>query len=294
MSVGDRPELDPIEETALMVAWWRACESRRPDALFQDPFALEMAESSLSPEKRRQYSRSPIFETTVDILAMRTVLIDERLSAWCAGAGTQVVNLGAGADSRPYRLPLPPAARVFQVDTETLTRWSESFFAPHSPSCEVVRVAADLHDPARCLARLKSRGFDAGRPVLWILEGLLEFLDRSLVGDLLAALTASSAPGSRLIAQVLDPEIIAFAHRQGDGGFPFKRLDPLPTVLSYLEGWRISVVSYQELNERFGRGMGNLFHIVEGERQSQRKPFQGPTVPARGKLASEMVIEDRR
>ncbi len=34
--------------------------------------------------------------------------------------------------------------------------------------------------------------------------------------------------------------------------------------------------------------------VIRPRKRSQRKPFQGPTVPARGKPASEMVIEDRR
>ena len=34
--------------------------------------------------------------------------------------------------------------------------------------------------------------------------------------------------------------------------------------------------------------------LIRPRKRSRRKPFQGPTVPARGKLASEMVIEDRR
>lgn len=267
-----------------MVAWWRACESRSPSPLVEDAFAVEMAERWLPEAKRRQYSRSPIFQTTVDILAVRTVLIDEAVEAWCTPSptlsstlssevgGTQVVNLGAGVDSRPYRLTLPPKATVYQVDTEAVTRWSESFFAPHAASCRVVRVAADLHDPEACLAELCARGFDPRRPVLWILEGLLEFLDRALVPELLAALTASSPAGSRLLAQLLDPELVAFARERGDAGFPFKRLEPLASVQGHLTGWRLDVISCETMNARFGRGLGNLFHLLDGERQGSLSP----------------------
>ena len=34
--------------------------------------------------------------------------------------------------------------------------------------------------------------------------------------------------------------------------------------------------------------------VIRPRGRTGHKPFQGPTVPARGKLASEMVIEDRR
>ena len=248
-----------------MVAFWRACESRSPKALIQDPFAIELADRFLSQEKRQQYSRSPIFQTTVDILAIRTRLIDDRLLGWSHDHdGLQVVNLGVGLDARPYRLPFPSATRIFQVDTEAVTRWNESFFAQHQPNCAVIPVAADLNDVPGCLAHLAPHGLDPDSPVVWVLEGLLEFLDRETVPELLAAITSGSPSGSRLIVQVLDPSLIRFARDQGDGNFPLRRLDSLETVMGYLDGWRVAVISCDEMNARFDRGMENLFHLLEG------------------------------
>jgi len=259
----EAPDLDPVEETSLMVACFRAAESRRPDALVRDPYAVEIAETRLDAAKRAQYTGSPLFATTVDLLACRTRVLDERLLAWRID---QLVNLGAGVDSRPYRLPFPPGTAVFPVDSAAVVGWASRFFGHRPARARVVPVAADLGDPADLLARLAGAGVDFGRPVGWVLEGVLEFLGRTSAPDLLAALTAAAVPESRLIAAVLDPALVAVARERGDAAFPWKRLDSLETVLSWLAGWELSVLSGEAMAARFGREVAGLFHIVEGKR----------------------------
>ncbi|HZF13573.1 MAG TPA: SAM-dependent methyltransferase [Thermoanaerobaculia bacterium] len=266
----EAPGLDPIEETSLMVACFRAAESRRPDALVRDPFAVEIAETRLGAAKRAQYTGSPLFATTVDLLACRTRVLDERLLAWAVSEDPpgidQLVNLGAGVDSRPYRLPFPPGTAIFPVDSAAVVAWAAGFFGHRPALARVVPVAADLGDPADLLGRLAGAGVQLSRPVGWVLEGVLEFLGRSVAPGLLAALTAAAAPGSRLIAAVLDPALVAFARERGDAGFPWKRLVSLETVLSWLSGWDLSVLSGEAMEARFGREVAGLFHIVEGRR----------------------------
>lgn len=119
------------------------------------------------------------------------------------GAALQVVLLGAGMDSRPWRLKgLPPNVTWFEVDVPDVTRAKASrlFLAgaqlddgpailpplPGVPTTHtqvafpltVARwraVTADLRTPAWVQA-LKRRGFVAQHPTVWVVEGVLYYL----------------------------------------------------------------------------------------------------------------------
>ncbi|PYP21274.1 MAG: hypothetical protein DMD55_20385, partial [Gemmatimonadetes bacterium] len=92
-----------VSDTARWVALYRAMESERPDALFHDPYARRLAGARgeqilASLPKGRTWAWAMIVRTAVmDELILRAVARD--------GVGT-VLNLAAGLDTRPYRLPL--------------------------------------------------------------------------------------------------------------------------------------------------------------------------------------------
>src|SRR5690606_19356298 len=92
-----------VSDTALWVAAFRALESERPAALFQDLLA-----ATLSGERGRAIARAmPYPKILAWMMAVRTVAIDRLIfEAVDAGVDT-VVNIGAGLDTRPYRLELP-------------------------------------------------------------------------------------------------------------------------------------------------------------------------------------------
>lgn len=86
------PLIRSISDTARWVAYHRATESDRRDAIFRDPRARSAASSTTT------LGRSlfvPIFSTR----PFRGLLSREPIE--------MVVNLAAGLDSRPYRIELP-------------------------------------------------------------------------------------------------------------------------------------------------------------------------------------------
>ena len=87
-------------DTALLAAGWRAMESSRSDALFDDPLAAGLAgESGLR-----------IAATLPDgawVVAIRTVVIDGFVRSAIASPVDTIINIGAGLDTRPYRMELP-------------------------------------------------------------------------------------------------------------------------------------------------------------------------------------------
>src|SRR4029450_826093 len=98
--------IDHISDTARWVAFYRAMESERPDAIFHDPFARRLAgeqgEAIVDAmHQGRAFSWPMVVRTAVmDEIILRSIEQDGVLG---------VLSLAAGLDARPWRLPLPPA-----------------------------------------------------------------------------------------------------------------------------------------------------------------------------------------
>jgi methyltransferase (TIGR00027 family) len=172
-------EIEHVTDTAFWVASYRALESERPDALFRDPFA-----GLLSGEKGRQIARSmPDAGAMAFFMAVRTTAIDRLiLSAIAHGVGT-VLNLGAGLDTRPYRMSLPKELRWIEADFPSVVEYKNEKLATVRPACVFERVAIDLSDRAARQALLARVGRDTQR-VLVITEGVILYLDDDEVGRL--------------------------------------------------------------------------------------------------------------
>ena len=55
-----------------------------------------------------------------------------------------VVNLAAGLDTRPYRMPLPPSLRWVEVDLPDILDYKEEILGDARPVCAAERVRLDL------------------------------------------------------------------------------------------------------------------------------------------------------
>ena len=96
-----------VSDTALWVAIYRAMESERSDALFNDPFARR-----LGGERGEAIVRAmPKGAATSWPMVVRTAVMDEIILRCVQQGATTVLNLAAGLDARPYRLPLPSSLR---------------------------------------------------------------------------------------------------------------------------------------------------------------------------------------
>jgi methyltransferase (TIGR00027 family) len=135
-----------ISDTARWVAYFRARETQRPDALFRDPFA-----ERLTGERGFQIANTlPQGNKHEWAWVARTYLFDKFLSREIqAGAGL-VVNLAAGLDARPYRMELPPALQWVEVDFPEIISYKEEILRNEKPRCRLERISLDLSDvPAR-------------------------------------------------------------------------------------------------------------------------------------------------
>ena len=107
----------------------------------------------------------------------------------------QFVILGAGFDTRAFRLPKDARVRSFEVDapkTQAVKR--EILEKAGIDSTGVTFVAADF-EKEDWLTRLVDAGFDPGKPALFLWEGVTMYLDRESVETTLRRI-ASTAQGS--------------------------------------------------------------------------------------------------
>jgi methyltransferase (TIGR00027 family) len=122
----------PVSRTSILVAAARAYGSHDPDPSVRNPDWL--AEHLLGPEQLklltghplenalaqdyREAGRDPQISGFAMLMIIRTRFIDDRLLHAVASGATQVVILGAGFDSRAYRLHERLAGlKIFEVDS---------------------------------------------------------------------------------------------------------------------------------------------------------------------------------
>ncbi len=185
-----------VGATGLGVAAIRAAETERPDRLFADPLAAAfVAASGWTPPDRPPEDR---VRALVAWVVARTVFLDELLATASQDGCHQVVLLGAGFDTRAFRLSWPPGVRLFELDSTDILDSKARILAQQAaqPTCDRILVRCDLREdwPGALLAA----GFSPAQPTAWIAEGLLVYLDWDEVQGLIADLSELSAPGSRL------------------------------------------------------------------------------------------------
>src|SRR5690242_3745403 len=172
--------IENVSDTARWVAFYRAMETERPDALFRDPFARRLA----GPEGERIVKELPRGRSTAWAMITRTAVFDEIILDFVRQRNVDLVlNLAAGLDARPWRLALPPTLRWVDVDLPEILRYKTETLRDATPVCRYEAVAADLTD-ATVRRTLFTRLGSEGRNVLVVTEGLLVYLTAEQVSAL--------------------------------------------------------------------------------------------------------------
>jgi methyltransferase (TIGR00027 family) len=184
-----------ISDTARWAAYFRAEETKRPDAIFRDPFA----------ERLCGQQGVDIANTIPDgnkhawAWVARTYLFDRFLTQELQQGVDLVLNLAAGLDARPYRMQLPPSLQWVEVDLPGILEYKEGILANEKPFCRLERVRlnlADAHARQELFSELNLRA----KKILVLTEGLLIYLSESEV----AALARAMAGGTNFQRWIMD------------------------------------------------------------------------------------------
>lgn len=234
------PHIQSVSDTALAVAYARALETERDDALFQDPFAR-----SLAGEKGEQIYQQIRGDRSVGwMIVTRTVVLDRLILEAIQHQGVDtVLNLAAGLDTRPYRMALPATLRWVEVDLLALLDYKQAKLANVKPTCQLEQLAVDLRQPAPRRALLNEIN-TRGKKVLVITEGLLVYLLPETVCAL--ALDLSAQPNFAIwLSDVLSPWAVKAAqwriqqeHLADHVQLQFAPADPHQFFQSY--GWQLT------------------------------------------------------
>jgi methyltransferase (TIGR00027 family) len=190
----------------MITAAARAVESNRPDPLFTDDLAAALA----GPEGftlLERYEHSLGRRDTY--LPARTRHFDDLITHTVHAENIrQVALLGAGLDTRAYRLEWPQGVVVFEIDQGELLEAKNTTLTGLNahPRCDRRTVPADL--TGDWTGQLRACGYQPTAPCLWIAEGLLVYLDPRAAEHLLAALSHISAPDSHLAADLVSKAMV--------------------------------------------------------------------------------------
>ena len=232
------PVIQNIADTARWVAFYRAMETERPDAVFRDPYARRLAgergEAIVhAMPKGRQMAWPMIVRTAVmDEIIMRVVKHEE---VDC------VLNLAAGLDARPWRLPLPAGLHWVDVDQGELLDLKENALATEPLRCRYDAVRLDLSVRPDRQALLR-QACSESRRTLVITEGLLVYLEPEQVAELASDLHAE--PSLRLwLLDLASPGLLKMLEKSWGpvvraGKAPFKFGPAESTDFFRPYGWR--------------------------------------------------------
>ncbi|KAE9296094.1 hypothetical protein PF008_g24097 [Phytophthora fragariae] len=255
----DAPHVDDAfaESMGFVTTYLRAVESARDDRIVNDPFAgpltkkhkLKITELMKGLSSKRQLHSRP-----EDFIAFRTRYLDEAISQRNPQI-LQIVILGVGLDARAYRLESLRGCHVLEVDQaqdifDHKTQVMKELSAPLIAQ-KVDYIVSDLAQSG-LENSLVSCGFDPTVPTFWALEGLIPYIDRAGILELLKVIDHVSAPGSELWADI-PGQFVANSDEWGKRAMKHGEDDPLNGVLSEIK-WALQVqASLGVAGDHFGR-----------------------------------------
>ena len=210
-------------KTCLYVAAGRALGARDPDPAVRNPDYL--AERLMGSEERALVSEQACVRALDDpgmsknmealgsalMMQVRTRFIEDRLAEEVAKGVRQVVILGAGFDTRAYRLTeLLKDARIFEVDRAATQEYKRRRIreAEIEVPPNLIYVPVDFRNDSLGHV-LEAAGYDPLQVTFFIWEGVTMYLPETAVAETLRWV-ASQAKGSTIIFDFVYRAVLDF------------------------------------------------------------------------------------
>lgn len=164
--------------------------------------------SGLDPRRRSGRALRTLSGGLADHATLRMLAIDEAVSAATDAGVRQVVVLGAGLDTRAWRLPALADCRVYELELPRAQADKRRRLGGISSLArDVVFVPADL-DRVDLDWALGHAGHDPREATVWIAEGVVMYLHPEAIAAMLTDLGRRSAPGSVLAMTYAGPDLL--------------------------------------------------------------------------------------
>lgn len=282
----DDIKIKNVSDTALWVAYYRAKETERPDALFKDPLAKVLVgeRGKIIAESMKAISRYTEWS-----VVSRTVIIDAFIQDLIKDGIDTVINLGTGLDTRPYRMNLPNQLKWIEVDYPHMIDLKNEALKNEKPTCQLTRVAVDLADDEK-RKKFLAEAASQSKKILVLTEGVIPYLTQDQVSNLAQDLLAQPSI-AYWITEYFDPQVYRYlkdrVRTQKMKNAPFQFYPPDWNGFFEQRGWTPKAIKYSsEVAEKYGRQVpmpwfAVIFRIFAG------KAFKEKT----GKLMGYMIFK---
>ncbi len=270
--------------TAMGIAVLRAVESEKPagERICHDPYARRFLPGWF-------YHMTRFFIQTgyaewrgrgvIGFLAARDRCIDDYLSECLQRGFDQLVILGAGYDSRAYRFEgLKDPIRVFEVDHPATQQAKldgvRKIFGSLPAHVRYVAIDFNVQTLADCLA---AHGYDPRAKTVFLWQGVTYYLEPAAVNSTLDFIAQHSAPGSSVIFDYIDEELLSSPASHGEVkgmkryrgmtgedlhfGIPVTQIVPFLTQRGFEQ---IQNIRSEELKARYFHGKNQSRNVMAG------------------------------
>jgi methyltransferase (TIGR00027 family) len=197
-----------VGNTALGAAACRLIEQYQPEKtrLFDDPIVRDLMSPLIRVLMQFKSMRNFMIKQTdaftpgiYGAQICRTRFIDEAVQTALAQGITQVVILGAGFDTRSYRLAGMERVNVFEVDLPSVQEDKKRQLQKHFSRLPKHVTFLPIDFATQSLeSGFTGTAFDPSRPTVFVWEGVTQYLAEEAVRQTLTFVGAS-APGSMIV-----------------------------------------------------------------------------------------------
>jgi methyltransferase (TIGR00027 family) len=211
----------------------------------------------------------------------RTRYIDDALQSAISKEINQGVILGAGYDTRAYRLPELKRTKVFEVDLPAVQEDKKNKLQKYLGRLpgNVTYIPIDLDTQTLEIA-FSATNFDGQVPAIYIWEGVTQYLTEKAVRQIFA-FVGRSATGSRIVFTYVSKSMIERRSGIPDANHIMEivakqspwifGLDP-SSISDFLKPYHLTIVAdvgNQDYQEAYLKPIGRKLDVFEGERIAQ-------------------------
>lgn len=211
--------------TAEFVASHRAAESLKPEneRICYDPYAIhflnpETLEIINDPVKLKAITEmaGPIGQEMGTSLRVRVRYFDDFVKKSIEKGLEQLVILGAGYDTRAYRIEGLEKVKVFEVDHPDTqhfkTQKIKEIFGSLPNHVKYMPVDLETLTLGQCLF---DNGYKSSKKTLFVMEGLIQYLSQKSVDEIFSFIARNSGKGSAVIFDYHDESVINETSKAG-------------------------------------------------------------------------------
>ncbi len=218
---------------------------------------------------------------TPGMLFCRTRFIDDALINWLENGSGQVVSLGAGFDTRAYRIPGIEKTGFFEVDLPEPQSFKREYLIKElgviTPNVTYVPIDFDQQSISD---EMENAGYQEGTRTFFIWEGVTQYITAEAV-DATLRFAARSALGSQIAFTYIESRIVDGSERSSDDQRIISRVARrgMPWVFGLdpheIEDWLIrrgfklvDQADAAEYRRRYVTKVERELNIYEGERMA--------------------------